>query len=121
MNKYTLRLKRALKTFLRELRTDTDGSVPFAGDKHSCPVCNIGLAYFNPIDKEYLALIVDYEYNYPITQMETFNAAAYSCPNCGANDRERLFALYFQKRSAEFDAGKKLKMVDFAPSWGIAE
>jgi predicted SAM-dependent methyltransferase/rubredoxin len=119
LRRYIRRLKRAIHSFQREMRTDN--TVPFIGDRYRCPVCDVGLRYYDPVDKNYLAKINDEEYNWPITQLETFNIANYYCPNCGANDRERLYAVYFEKRMADTDKSRKYRMVDFAPSWSMAE
>ncbi len=90
--------------------------LPYTGTQYFCPICSTSLGYFLPVDNGYLKLLDSYEYNYSLFHNETFNMLQYSCPSCHASDRERLYALYFQKRLSESDPGKKLKFIDFAPS-----
>jgi SAM-dependent methyltransferase len=49
---------------------------------------------------------------------ETFNFQQYWCSNCMANDRDRLYALYFRKEFGKLDKSKKYKFIDFAPETG---
>jgi SAM-dependent methyltransferase len=47
--------------------------------------------------------------------METINLREYSCPFCGATDRDRLYALYLDDLLAKDYGSKGIQMVDFAP------
>jgi len=43
------------------------------------------------------------------------NADEYSCPKCGASDRERLYALYVKDYLLDFFPPKKTKLIHFSP------
>jgi SAM-dependent methyltransferase len=88
----------------------------YIGDQYVCPICDTNLAYFLPVDNSYLALLDKYEYNYSLFHDETFNMLQYSCPACGASDRDRLYAMYFLERMNGADANRKLNFIDFAPA-----
>jgi SAM-dependent methyltransferase len=88
----------------------------YLGDIYCCPVCNTRLAAFKPIWKSYHRMIAESGYIYPLTQVETFNFEAYSCPACDASDRERLYALYLKPAIAAQPSGRRLRFVEFAPA-----
>ncbi len=88
----------------------------YYGDRYLCPVCETNLAFFLPVDNDYLALLDKYEYNYSLFHDETFNMLQYSCPACRASDRDRLYAMYFLERTKGTDPNRKLNFKDFAPS-----
>jgi predicted SAM-dependent methyltransferase len=78
-----------------------------------CPVCREKVSFFHRLPDFYLKIQDEVGYVHPVFQMETMNLLSYSCPNCGASDRERLYALYFQHifkpKVANF------KLLDIAP------
>jgi SAM-dependent methyltransferase len=115
MSKNVLKLKRAVHFFLKELRSDPDRR-PFDGDKYYCPVCQKGVAYFNPMNFEVLDMLDKNQYVYPMFSSETINMFKYTCPRCGANDRDRLYTMYFDKRMAGVDKTVKYNLLDIAPS-----
>jgi len=117
--KNVLKLKKAVHSFRKEIFANPY-LLPYMGNKYKCPVCNTGLSYFNPIEKEYLALLDKYEYNYSLFHNETFNFLDYHCPKCYANDRDRLYAVYFLKKTQNTDKSKKVNCIDFAPSPGLS-
>ena len=57
-----------------------------------------------------------YGYKYTPDDAETCNAESYSCPWCGAADRDRLYALYLRDYFRAVAPDDALKVVDFAPS-----
>lgn len=79
-----------------------------------CPVCEQDVELFLPIPAA-LAETAN-RYGYPFFgQGETINIAEYSCPRCGASDRERLYALYLKGviTSSSFQLGERI--LHFAP------
>ncbi len=79
----------------------------------TCPVCsktNIGLA---PFPTHYFADLQRYGFVHNIFLSETLNLEHYSCKNCFATDRERLFGLYLK----EYLKNKQqVSLLDIAPS-----
>src|SRR4051812_14433291 len=69
----------------------------YRGVAHQCPICAMRLRAFKPVWKSYWRDYHKYEPIHPVSAMETFNVAAYTCPNCNAFDRERLTALYLDR------------------------
>lgn len=87
---------------------------PYTGNAHYCPVCKTGLKYFNPIDQEYLDMLDEHQMAHPMFSFETLNLFRYLCPKCTATDRDRLYALYIEKRLSANT--QKLNMLDIAPT-----
>jgi SAM-dependent methyltransferase len=52
---------------------------------------------------------------YSPQDFETLNVEQYGCPTCGASDRERFYALYFNRYMHQ-DPVAPLRMLDFCPS-----
>lgn len=115
MNKNVLRFKKAVHSFLKEMRSDPY-KLPYMGDTFTCSVCGTGLAYFNPIDPALLEMADKHQLAYPMFSFETINLFKYSCPRCCASDRDRLYALYFKKRLDGTPGDKKYNLLDIAPS-----
>lgn len=88
----------------------------YRGSAFACPLCETRLGRFRPIWKSYRRKMAEHGADYPFDRLETFNAEGYSCPNCDASDRERLYLIYLQKRLADLPPGKRLRVIDFAPS-----
>lgn len=61
--------------------------------KH-CTLCNNTFGNFLPLSVNYYHLLNQVAAPYSLDSYETLNCAQYSCPVCGASDRERLIALY---------------------------
>jgi SAM-dependent methyltransferase len=104
-------LKEARKALIRRIKLPQ-----YLGDRHECPVCGTGLAAFKPLWKSYRRHTAEAGYIYPLSQVETFNIDAYSCPACDASDRERLYALYIEDAFRRDPPRRGLRMVEFAPS-----
>ncbi len=73
---------------------------------------------FNPIDPLYAEMREKYGSLYPADASETCHEAQYSCPNCGASDRCRLYALYFRQQMGResHSNSSKIRLLDIAPS-----
>jgi SAM-dependent methyltransferase len=115
MNKNVLRIKKAVHSFLREMRSDPY-KLHYMGDAHYCPICKTGVNQFNTIEYKLIEMADKYQMVYPMFSFETMNMFGYSCPRCYANDRDRLYALYIEKKFANVPEGTKYNLLDIAPS-----
>jgi SAM-dependent methyltransferase len=84
--------------------------------KYLCPICHSGLSSFNRLPDYYFEQLYKYQHIHSIFTAETINILNYSCPSCGASDRDRLYALYLKERFDVVDKSKKYKFVHFAPT-----
>jgi SAM-dependent methyltransferase len=84
--------------------------------KHFCPVCGNRIKGFRPLPESYVRTASQHRYPYSFDQAETLNYQDYSCPVCGASDRDRLYALYIQGNLAKVATGGAIEILDFAPS-----
>ena len=82
-----------------------------------CPVCKHRITRFKPLPIYFDLMFEKCQYVHPMHLDEMMNPHAYSCPICGASDRERVYAMFL---SQEFDklkeSGKTYNFLDFAPS-----
>jgi SAM-dependent methyltransferase len=92
----------------------------YRGSDFCCPVCGVALAAFKPGAASYQRMVREHDYIYPLSAIETFNVAAYSCPSCDASDRERLYALYLDRVFAARDPARRCRLLEFAPSFGLS-
>jgi len=79
-----------------------------------CPVCKSRQPKFMPLPASYAMEADRYGYS-NFGKAETINLKQYSCSNCGASDRERLYALFFDKAEATYFYVEQLKLLHFAP------
>jgi SAM-dependent methyltransferase len=86
------------------------------GAKYYCPVCGRDINHFLPLPKFYSLNAKKYGFCYKLEQAETLNYQAYSCPVCGASDRDRLFALYLQTYFSRMKKDEQISILDIAPS-----
>lgn len=61
-----------------------------------CPVCNQP-TNFRPLPYELVLGHQTHQCLYPLWDQETLNLAEYYCEVCGASDRERIYALFFDR------------------------
>lgn len=47
---------------------------------------------------------------------ETLNLGAYACPRCGASDRDRLYAMFFDRHLASSSPEQPVRLLDIAPA-----
>jgi SAM-dependent methyltransferase len=104
-------LKEAKKALIRRIKLPK-----YRGSTYRCTVCDTQLRAFKPIWKSYWRKIEETGYVHPVASIETFNSEAFSCPACDASDRERLYALYFDRLFQTFDDRRRYRLVDFAPA-----
>ena len=88
----------------------------YSGVKYRCPVCGWRIRRFLPLTKFYTENLRNYGFKYKIEQFETLNLASYSCPICGASDRDRLIALFIKEWLKQNCELQNLSIIDFAPS-----
>jgi SAM-dependent methyltransferase len=102
---------------LRKIIRPVSGMVHNLFGEYRCSVCQRNVIRFYPISMYYLNNFN--KYGYKIESAETCNREQYSCPRCGANDRNRLYAIYirqFIKKQLELDSNTPFNMLDLAPS-----
>ena len=89
-----------------------------------CPVCDARVSAFEPLPGRYRQAFLEHGTPFALEDFETLNAEAYSCPRCGAADRDRLYALFvrkaFPKRQGSPDR-RPVRILDFAPAKSLAE
>ncbi len=79
-----------------------------------CSVCGSKNVQINPFPVSYLVQYHKYQNIHNPFFSETINFEHYSCANCGASDRDRLYGLYLNeyfKRDL-----RKIKFLDIAPA-----
>jgi SAM-dependent methyltransferase len=83
-----------------------------------CPVCNTYQASFLPLSQSYQQEMRDSGFPYTLDDYETMNGKEYACPTCSCSDRDRLYAIYFQK---SIDKNRKYSLLDIAPAKQLRE
>ncbi|QHT69579.1 class I SAM-dependent methyltransferase [Rhodocytophaga rosea] len=81
-----------------------------------CPACDSKLGYFNPLSSLYEENKKKYGWLYTYDDTETINPQQYSCPVCGASDRDRLYSLYLKEKFQKVDLSERPLLIEFAPS-----
>jgi len=91
-----------------------------AGVQSYCPVCQKFNAGFNPLPEFYKLNAEKYNFKY-FSQVEMTAEDTYSCRNCGASDRERLYAWWLSEVISKTVLTKKLRAIHFAPEPALSE
>ena len=79
-------------------------------------MCEKSVGEFAPLPEFYRENLRKHGSPIALEDMETLNVRQYSCPECGAADRDRLCALYLEKRlDAPAKEARKV-LIEFAPS-----
>ncbi|KFE48873.1 class I SAM-dependent methyltransferase [Pseudomonas congelans] len=81
----------------------------------TCPVCSCRFPNFYPLGRSYLETAHRLNVHYSMEDYETLNVSQYSCPECAASDRDRLYALYAMHMLNNPD-GTVLRILDIAPA-----
>lgn len=82
---------------------------------YACSVCGNDVADFWPLPRHFTENLV--KFGFPYAQFaETTNLAKYTCPNCRASDRERLYAHYLEITLRRYQTQKSLRMLDIGPA-----
>lgn len=81
-----------------------------------CPVCKKEAESFMPLPEQFKGKVVIKGKEYiAYKEAEMLNYKEYSCPHCGASDRERFYAIYMQNLFFKEYNVEDVKMVHFAP------
>lgn len=84
----------------------------------SCPVCDSHPTAFLPLPEFYPEKWQQHGFPYSDTwEMTPWNT--YSCPNCGASDRERLYALWIKQQIKKKQFFEGMRLIHFAPEVGL--
>jgi SAM-dependent methyltransferase len=91
----------------------------FHGDRQHCPVCDSDLRAFLALPALYSREMSRSGFPHELADFETLNVSAYTCPVCGASDRDRFMAAYV---GAVVIPGMpdNAQVVDFAPAQGLS-
>jgi SAM-dependent methyltransferase len=84
--------------------------------KKTCNLCG-NKVKFKSIEQSLGAQLKEKGFLYKLSDFETLNYKHYACPKCGANDRDRLYKIYFDG----FENKKSIDLVDFAPSKSLTK
>lgn len=76
-----------------------------------CNLCNSRVR-FGSIQDSFGKILKESGFPYKLSEFETLNYRRYKCPECGSNDRDRLYKLYLDTHPLL----RGSKVVDFAPS-----
>ena len=89
--------------------------------QYYCPVCNQNVVRFRPLSITFDMMSERCHYIHPRHLNEMMNTHAYSCPQCGAQDRERVYAMYLSQEFSKMkETGKIYNFLDFAPSLSLS-
>jgi hypothetical protein len=97
----------------RKAMTQQIGLVP---SSYQCPVCENEVNEFLPLSPYFEENKKKHGNPFTFDDLETLNNKQYSCPHCGASDRDRLFACYLNEKISWFHKADKIHLLDIAPS-----
>ena len=92
----------------------------FYPDSTNCPVCGRCSIDFLPLPDWYKEQATKHGYKY-FGQGEMTALETYSCSQCGASDRDRLYAYWIDKQIQEKNLKKGAKVMHFAPEVKLSE
>lgn len=79
-----------------------------------CSACGRKVMFFNPLPLAYFDMHEKHGYKSGI--VETLNFGQYSCPRCGAVDRDRLSIMFLKLFLKEVDVEKRFSVLKFGPN-----
>lgn len=85
-----------------------------------CPVCDSKPTTFSPLPKFYLKNALHHGFEH-LENMEMLSLQAYTCLNCGASDRERLYALWIDQQIKKNFFSKRARVIHFAPEVALSK
>ena len=74
---------------------------------------------FAPLSPIYAEKLKRYGAAFTLNDFETLNVEQYTCPHCGASDRDRLYACYLEKKLPQYPTTDEILLLDIAPSWPL--
>lgn len=101
------------RTFFEGYRRMVDGPSTL-----QCGSCNHCVQAFLPLPKSHIRMLQDTGWPYGLDTGETCNYRQYTCPYCGASDRDRLIVMYLEQWFRGIDS--RATLVEFAPSRPIS-
>lgn len=113
-------IKKVTPVFIKDFIKDKINEIKQNKKIYYCPVCDEKVSHFNRLPDYFFELLDKYQNIHSIFNFETINILKYSCPNCGSADKDRLYAIFLKKKFSEIDHSHKYKIIDFAPSKGLA-
>jgi len=81
-----------------------------------CPICHGTFRRFLPLPAFYEENLRRYGSRLTLDDTETINVPDYSCPGCGASDRDRLISLFLSERIPAAAGAGSCSIIAFAPS-----
>ncbi len=102
-----------------EGRVSKPQEIEFVNAQYKCPICKKPVPEFVPLPVFYMENTKKYGYPYTPYDAETLNVQQYSCPHCGASDRDRLYACYLDKRMPQYHDRDGILLLDVAPSYAL--
>lgn len=111
-----IRIKDSIKVLLG--LADAKPAVRSFINPHSnfcCTVCQNNIKKFHPLPDYFYKQLSESCFIHPVFMAETLNFISYSCPVCGASDRDRLIALFLKKFYADKE-NEMISFLDIAPS-----
>ncbi|WP_170167471.1 class I SAM-dependent methyltransferase [Amphritea balenae] len=84
-----------------------------------CPCCKARVENFIPFPMINLQRLFDVQAVDAVFNAETLNISQYTCPECGATDRDRLYTLYLDMLFNELNG--YVSMLEIAPSKPLAD
>jgi SAM-dependent methyltransferase len=107
-------LRRALRYLQRKFRLALWKAQALFGN-HRCNVCGQRVGHFLPLAATHPETVESMQKHGFSFKLETCNHRDYSCPFCGATDRDRLYSLYLDELLAKNYGAGGIGIVDFAP------
>ena len=99
-------------------------SYKYRGDKFKCSVCNSNIKEFTPLNSicngKFTSDLFAFGELHSVDKYETLNVSNFLCPVCGAQDKARLYALYFKYYFKQNGSKNKIKLIHFAPEGGLS-
>ena len=90
------------------------------GKTYYCPVCKTQPKTYIPLNISYFLKAKQYGYQY-FGKGEMGAIKLFSCPNCSANDTERIIAYWIDENIKNNKIVKNSKLIHFAPEKGLSE
>jgi len=81
-----------------------------------CPICHGSFRRFLPLPAFHEENLRRHGSRLTLDDAETLNVPDYSCPGCGASDRDRLISLFLAERLPAVAGGGSCAVIEFAPS-----
>jgi hypothetical protein len=88
---------------------------------YKCPICQKQVNEFLPLPPFYMENFEKFGYHYSVDDGETINVEQYSCPYCGASDRDRLYACYLDEKILQYHQTDDILLLDIAPSRALGQ